>query len=382
MKRGNVLVIGNSGVGKSTLINAVLGEKKAITGKGTRGTTSELTIYESNEIPFRIIDSVGFEPSLLKARQAIGAVKKWSKESSKEGKEDTQINAIWFCVDGTASKLFIKTIKDLCDAIKIWKSIPIITVITKSYSIPERNDNIEMVKEAFTKTKKISSNLREIIPVVAEAYFINDSTFAPPEGITRLIETTNKLLPEGIRAAEEDISSFILKRKRVLAHGIVISLTSAGTAVGAVPIPMPDATILATLELSMVTALSNIYKIPKDENLFHNMIEIGTVSTAAKGLINALKTIPGINLTAAMLNGIIAGLIILALGESSIYVFEQIYLGNKSASDLDWIKKIIESKFSIEYIEKAKQAIESSKDILEGKDIKGIILEISKKFID
>lgn len=76
--RGNVLVIGNSGVGKSTLINSVLGEERAETGWGTAGTTKELKIYENDDIPFRIIDSVGFEPSFINKHKAIHAVKKWS----------------------------------------------------------------------------------------------------------------------------------------------------------------------------------------------------------------------------------------------------------------------------------------------------------------
>ena len=102
MERGNVLVIGNSGVGKSTLINAVLGKECAVTNfGGTTGTTKELTIYESESVPFRIIDTVGFEPSWIKEFKAINAVKKWSRESAEEGKEDTRINVIWFCVDGT-----------------------------------------------------------------------------------------------------------------------------------------------------------------------------------------------------------------------------------------------------------------------------------------
>lgn len=167
MERGNVLVIGNSGVGKSTLINAVLGENCAVTGYGTSGTTDKLTIYESKSIPFRIIDTIGFEPSFVKERKAISAVKKWSKESVKAGKEDTQINVIWFCVEGTSSKLFPKAIKDLSRATSMWPSVPVIVAITKSYSVPERAQNIEMVHNAFATQKRYSKNLKKVIPVVA-----------------------------------------------------------------------------------------------------------------------------------------------------------------------------------------------------------------------
>ena len=83
MNRGNVLVIGNSGVGKSTLINAALGEARAEVGWGPVGTTRELHIYAAEGLPFRVIDTVGFEPSFLKERQAIGAVKKWSRTAAR-----------------------------------------------------------------------------------------------------------------------------------------------------------------------------------------------------------------------------------------------------------------------------------------------------------
>lgn len=89
MERGNVLVIGNSGVGKSTLINAVLGEDSAKTGYGVSGTTDTLEIYESERISFRVIDTIGFEPTFLKEQKAIHAIKngqktpqRWEKKMS------------------------------------------------------------------------------------------------------------------------------------------------------------------------------------------------------------------------------------------------------------------------------------------------------------
>lgn len=354
MERGNVLVIGNSGAGKSTLINSVLGDEKAKTGYGTSGTTDKLEIYESEEIPFRIIDTVGFEPSFIKERKAINAVKKWSKDSAKVGNEDNKINVIWFCVEGTTSKLFPKTIKDLLKAIAMWKTVPIVVVITKSYSVPEREQNIKMVKDAFVAQKGHSINLKKIIPVVASTFTLNDTAFAPPEGITEIIDATNELMPEGIKAGAHDVYEFKLKRKKALAQSIVAVSTTTAVTVGAVPVPFADALLLAPIEIGQINALAQLYGINKGEDskqFLNSIVEVGTVSTAAKTAISTLKVIPGINIAASVLNAIIAGAIVAAIGEGSIYVFEKVYTGEKSVADIDWVKKVIESKLSSQFVE-------------------------------
>ena len=381
MRKGNVLVIGNSGVGKSTLINAVLGEEKATTGWGNSGTTDHLEIYENDEIPFRIIDSVGFEPSFFKKKKAIDAVKKWSKNSAKNGNEDSKIDIIWFCVEGTSRKLFPDTIKSLSSATAMWESVPVIVAITKSYSEPERKINVEMVQNAFAKQKRYSKNLKKVIPVVAQDYVINDSSYVEPVGITELIEATNNFLPEGKKAADDDIYHYKIKRKKALAQGIVGTATTAGSVIGAIPISVADAPLLSGIEAGEITALARLYEIPKGEKskqLMGTIIEAGTASAAAKGAISVLKSIPGVNLVAGVLNAVIAGCFVAAIGEASIYIFEQVYLGKKTAEDIDWITKVIESKLSTELIEGATSVIKKVTDKTDQKTIGKYIMEMFK----
>jgi len=247
--------------------------------------------------------------------------------------------------------------------------------------MPERAENIEMVNNAFAKQKRYSKNLRKVLPVVASTYVLNDSAYAAPEGISDLIDATNDLMPEGIRAGEDDIANFKLRRKRALSHSVVGVATTAATVVGAVPIPFADALILSPIEIAEVNALAQVYGVNKSEEskrFLNSIVEVGTVSAAAKAAISALKAIPGINIGASVLNAIIAGGIVAALGEGTIYAFEQVYLGHKTTADIDWVKKIIESKLSSRVVDIVNTVVEKITSETDEKDVGKILTDVLK----
>ena len=383
MAKGNVLVVGNSGVGKSTLINAVLGEKKAAAGFGIEGTSSEITVYQGEEIDFNLVDTVGFEPQKAfweLEPKAIKTVREWCKEAALDDDTENDINIIWFCVDGTAAKLFTKTIKDLLRATSVWKAVPIIAVITKSYSQPDREKNIKMVEDAFAAASR-TVRPRAILPVIAESFYLSDSVFAPPEGITELVDLTNELLPEGKRIATDVVSKYKIERRRSFSQAVVLSSTAAAATIGAVPVPFADALLLQPLEVAEINGIAAIYGIRKGDQarlLKNTIVEVGTISTAAKAAISALKAIPGISLATGVVNAVIASGIVAALGEGSIYVFEQIYLGNKDISDVDWVRKILESRLAGSFVDKLKGVLESVSD---GSDMNDVVKQICDLFI-
>lgn len=65
-----------------------------------------------------------------------------------------------------------------------------------------------------------------------------------------------------------------------------------------------------------------------------------------------------------------------AIGEGTIYAFEQVYLGKKTVEDIDWIKKVMESKLSTEFIEKVTLAAKQITENTDKKVIGKIILEL------
>ena len=193
---------------------------------------------------------------------------------------------------------------------------------------------------------------------MAQTYTLNDTAFAPPEGIMELIDATNAVLPEGMKAAEKDIASFKLKRKRAMAQSVITASTAAGGAVGAIPLPFADAAILVPVESGLVTALRKIYGIPDGDDaqkIMDTILEVGTASIAAKAAISALKTIPGVNLAGEVINAIVAAAIVAAIGEMS-------------AKDVDAIRNLIEQKLDNEFVRKVTEVIEDFAGSDQGKN--------------
>ncbi len=358
MNYDNIILIGNAGVGKSTLINAFLGDNRAETKFGIEGTTKKLSIYESDKIPFRMVDTVGFEPSTInipfKKNKAIIAVEKWVKKQNEAGRRDSQINLIWFCIDGTSGRLFKETLNNFEKATRAWKSVPVIIVITKSYSEPDKEKNLEMINEALDKNKKLKERVKAIIPVIADIFYINDDSYAPTSGIDELLDKTNKLMPESRELAKKDFDEFKLESKKKRANLIVGAATTSAAIVAAVPIPIPDTGILTAIESFEILNIAKIYEIKDNEDskiFIKQIISAGAVGAIAKGILSALKPLIGVG---TVLNVIVATTIVGALGEVSITAFEQIYKGEKSIDDIDWIKKLLDNVDTNVIIEKIK----------------------------
>jgi uncharacterized protein (DUF697 family) len=370
---GNVLVVGSGGVGKSTLIRKVLGSDVNETGGGL---AHAVHVYESLSVPYRVIDAGDLSGNFLSRRAGVKAVKRWSRTNALDGNADNDINVIWYCIEGKSRKLIRQQVSALARATDVWYSVPIIVVITKSYAELEREENVALVREACNRRRRLKRNVRAIIPVVADTYQLSSTTFVPPSGLPELLEATDQLMPEGVRAVKTDIEAFTLKRRRAVARSIVAASTAAGVTVGAVPIPISDALILTPIETAEVNALATLYGIGKgssSKKLLNTILEVGTVSTAAKAAISALKAVPGINVAASALNAAIAGGIVAAIGEATMRVFERIYLGEKTIDDTEWVQRMLESSLSKDFIARGTKVLGKISGGSAGKDQKADI---------
>ncbi len=361
-KKMNVLVLGASGAGKSTLIKAISGIE-VITGVG-EGNTQKIDVYESTTWPIRCIDTKGFEYNIFEQWKTIHQVKKYTKEQLSNNDEDLEkigVDAVWYCIEGTARRTFLNNINLMNKAIKGWKNIPVFAVITKSYSEIDIPENIEAVQQVFAKAESI--NLKKIIPIVAEEYAINEELKVAPKGIEELCLQTLDCIDEAKKINKTNRDRMVLEQKRFTAHGVVVGATTSAVVIGTVPIPFPDSVILMPLETGLTNLIFKIYGVDYSADLVTAIVGSTMITTVAKSI---LKAIP---IAGAVANGVVGGTIVFALGEAIIVSSEAIYTGKLDITKTNEVVEFISEKIkenaiigaTIAYFEQNKDKIQNEK---------------------
>lgn len=387
IRKMNILVLGASGAGKSTLIKAISGAE-VMTGVG-EGNTQKIDVYESTTWPLRFIDTKGFEYNIIEQWKTIHQVKKYTKEqitTNEKQERELGIDAVWYCIEGTARRTFSHNIELMNQAVKGWKNVPVFAVITKSYSEIDIPENIQAVQQAFAKSKR--TNLKKIIPVVAQEYPINDEMIVVPKGVDELCLQTLECVDEAKKINESNRSRMVLEQKRYNANFVTAGAAASAIAVGAIPFNFADSLILVPIETGLTKAIFKIYGVHFSQELLSAIVGSSLITLAAKQVVSLVKTVP---IAGDIINGTVAGVFVFALGESIIAVSEAIITGKMDASKIDSVVEFIAKKIkdnaildaAINYIQSNLENLngKTSKEIFDGiqNSIKNAVIKKSNK---
>ena len=155
----NILLMGKSHSGKSTLLNLILDEKKSIEGGNSFSTTSKnLIVYKKSNVPIRFYDVKGIEDEhTVRNYSEILKDHNGNTDFSKDA-----INAIFYCFEYSNGILIQKIESTIFEELTKF-DIPILFIITK-YDLPPNEEVQGEEREARdAKIETIKDDIRGLI---------------------------------------------------------------------------------------------------------------------------------------------------------------------------------------------------------------------------
>ncbi|MEV8267483.1 DUF697 domain-containing protein [Microbacterium sp. NPDC076911] len=353
--RFNLAIIGDSGVGKSSLVNAVFGRDWAKVGTGlpvTRG----VQYYHDNSLGIWDIEGFEIGSTRLPGDQLKSHLKIIADRPANE-----QISVVWYCVESHAARLTpaaIAMIQALDAA-----GLPVILVLTK----------VDWGKNPITGKRTVTKDLQHFVAWLEEPHDNGMPISVPYEriiltstrdkhgkgtghGLGELVAETLTLSPEDEKDAFRIAQRLNLPWKRELARPIITGAAGMAAAAAATPIPVADSIALAPIQLAMMGRIATIYDLELTTMMSAGALaQLGVQFTGQALARSFLKLIPG---AGSVIGASVAFALTAATGEAWMRLCEQVHTGKldiKNISEswgdyapsfLDVVRKIMEQKIA------------------------------------
>ena len=359
LKKLNIIVVGKSGVGKSTLINSLFRDKIAETGLG-RPITTEIRKIEKKDYPMAIYDTPGFELSEGQQAKVKEEIIELIHKGLATGDINNAIHCIWYCINVGGNRTFDQTeinwLKELIEKNKVTK-VPIIVVLTQA--CPKTKG-----KQMQTLVEKENLDIIKVIPVLAQDMDFDGKYVAKAYGLDQLVDIMSEALPEELQDTLQNVQKASLKSKKKRSRAVVAAASAVAFGEGFIPIPFSDAAVLIPTQITMIASITTNFGMNISKSVIMSFISstIGTAGTTILGksmVSNLFKLIPGVGTgVGGMISGSTASLLTTALGEAYIKFMEMIYKGELKKEDLydQNGQKAISKMFKEELTKKRKQS--------------------------
>ena len=311
--RFNLAVFGKTGVGKSTLVNAIFGESVAATGIG-RPVTMGSHLYVHRTGKLGIYDTQGLEVGRDTKRiidELTGFI-----DNSRTMPFAEQVHLAWYCVRAT-DRRFEETeaafIRELAGV-----GLPVILVMTQ---VPGRRDaagNLFIAPDAVELGRQIEDMG---LPIHAGRAFMVNALVDPftgveQHGLLELLDATFQCAPDEATDALVAAQKIDPERKAKAAEKALNAATAAATGAGFTPIPFADAAVLIPIQIGMMAKIANIYDIPMQRATVASLAATTVTTQAGRAAATGLlKLVPGVGTIAGgAITGGVAGTVTYAVG--------------------------------------------------------------------
>jgi len=323
----NVMVVGKTGVGKSTLINKLLCMNSAPTGLGS-AVTKEITKYKSKDGFLTIFDTMGLELDKDARKKSVKEITDALAYFAAHKDKSLRIDCVLFCINPNLHRLENEEIK-LIKAFTNKKNpyyTPVVIALTKAYDTKKVNEMFEYIRSLNMETP-------DIVPVLAEDYYFDEYHIMQGYGLDLLYNTM-------VQYAFGKPVQTNIEYKRQKAHKITAGAAASAAAAAVIPIPLADAAMLIPIQIAMISGITSAYQIKLSKSIIMSLVTsaLGAsgATIAGRAVTGSLaKLLPGVGTAAGTaINAAAAAAITTALGEAYILLMDMTAKGELAESDI------------------------------------------------